>query len=684
MRRRQPPSSRPSKRAKPTSSSSANRTATAHAPRKNTPKRATKGNLLQRLVSKLFASRPNTKQPQRPPSKKRPATKRATPPKKIVAPKQQRVSPPKTTVKEPKPQTLLQQTNQRITGLIVLLLVAVLGIIGRLVYLQLIQGPELATKAQQSRNHSVALFHRGNVVDRRGLVLAQDQVVFDAFAHPRYFGDLSPTTMSSAMAPVLNIPEKRLVELLSRPYSTIRLASNITHETVNQLRHLRVTQESGKKVPIGGLDFPKKLLRRYPQDTLAAHVLGYVNDDAGVSSGIEWSQRATLKHLATDDNTPANNARTLLDGRGRLMSVEELHPPDVIDVSRSDDVVLTLDARLQFIAEEALKKGLARAKAERGSVIMLQPHTGDVLAFAVAPTYAPERYFREDYANLKNWALSDVYPPGSTMKILTVANGLETGAISPTSRLLDTGRMMVGGWSIQNYDYYRHPNPGMIDLVYLFQHSSNIASAKVSMMTPRKQQYELLSQFGLGQPTGIELPGESAGILPPYTEWDKSGHASLGYGYGLAATPLQMAAAVAAIANDGVWVQPHLIKQPLEKLTRRRVLKRETARTVKTLLEKSIAKPTRSTVRVKGIRVAGKTGTSRKPNDNGKGYSKDIFTSFVGFYPADHPSVLVFVVVDSPKMAQSWGSTVAGPIFKEIAENSLEHLGLRPLSTKVQ
>lgn len=562
-------------------------------------------------------------------------------------------------------------------------LVIFLVIMGRLGYLQLIQGGELTQKAADARSYSVTMFHRGNILDRHGNVLAQDQILYDAFAHPQYFNDLTPAQIAKAIAPVLQAPEKRLKEQLSRPYSTIRLGTNVPLETVKRLKRLRVITDEGKSVAITGLDFPKKTVRRYPQGTLGAHVLGYVNDDASTSSGIEYSQQATLKYLQSNSKNPAESGQ-LLDGRGQLMAVEEGHGTTIVSSPKSDDVVLTLDTRLQFLAEKALATGLERAKASRGSVIILKPQTGEILAFAVAPNYNPEQYYRAPYHTLKNWALSDVYPPGSTMKILTVANGIETGAIDKHSRILDTGKMKIGGWTIQNYDYYRRPHPGMIDLTYLFEHSSNIASAKISLQTPKGPQYELLEQLGLGRKTGISLPGESAGILPPFEDWSESTHGSLGYGYGLAATPLQMAAAVATIANDGIWVQPHVVKKAANTIQRRRVYKTDTALAVQEALEASINRPKRSTVKIPGVRIAGKTGTSRKPSSNGKGYSNDIFTSFVGFYPVEQPKVLMFVVVDSPKMAESWGSTVAGPIFKEIAENSLDYLGLQGMGTTIK
>jgi cell division protein FtsI/penicillin-binding protein 2 len=237
--------------------------------------------------------------------------------------------------------------------------------------------------------------------------------------------------------------------------------------------------------------------------------------------------------------------------------------------------------------------------------------------------------------------------------------------------------MTIGGWNIQNYDYGKHGAPGMIDLVYLFQHSSNIASAKISMMIPPKKHRELLMAFGIGSKTGIDLPGESRGIMRPLEDWDPTTHATIGFGYGLASTPIQMAAAISAIANKGVWTTPHLIKGQ-KNVVQRRVISEKTAKQVTDILATSIDTAKNSTVRLDGFRVAGKTGTSRKPRENGRGYDSALFTSFVGYFPAEDPRLLMMVVVDSPGIGEAWGSTVAGPIFSAIAHESISYLGLKP------
>jgi cell division protein FtsI/penicillin-binding protein 2 len=235
----------------------------------------------------------------------------------------------------------------------------------------------------------------------------------------------------------------------------------------------------------------------------------------------------------------------------------------------------------------------------------------------------------------------------------------------------------MNGFTIKNYDYAKHGAPGDIDLVYLFQHSSNIGSLLISLMMDPVEHHRLLKAFGMGQPTHIDIPGESGGILHSPKHWDQLTHATIGFGYGLASTPIQMASAVAAIANDGVWVTPHVLRNQ-SNVVKHRVISEQTAKTVTELLVESIETAKTSTVRLDGYHVAGKTGTSRRPNENGRGYTNELFTSFVGYFPAENPEVLIMVVVDSPGVGNAWGSTIAGPIFKQLATETASYLGLKP------
>jgi cell division protein FtsI (penicillin-binding protein 3) len=563
------------------------------------------------------------------------------------------------------------------------LIVFVACILAKLFYIQVIDASHLKKMALQSRPQALTLYNRGRILDCNGKVLAEDTVLYDLYMHPKHYNARSPREMAKVLATILEQDEDTLYHKLMAPDSTILVQKNLSKQTVEKINQARVpilakNEKTGKlllradgrpemnDVRLSGLDFSKKNVRSYPEGSLAAHVLGYVNDEAMISSGVESVAARTLK------KKPANFDPIFLDGNGNLLGLAGRDPKNIVSTPKAKDVRLTLDAHLQYIAERELVAGIQRSRAERGSVLMLDPKTGSILAYAVSPTFQPDRFYKANPSVLKNWSLSDVYPPGSTFKILTIASGLENKVINPATTIEDTGIMSLGGWTIQNYDYSRRGVPGTINLVDLLVHSSNVASAKIALMIPREKHFEFLKTVGIGSKTNIDLPGESAGLIKSLDTWDQSTHGSIGYGYGVATTALQMAAAVSAIANNGIWNTPHvMMHSPVEH---RRVMTQQTSLMMRELLAKSIAQPKNSPVRVEGTTVAGKTGTSRKPNANGSGYSKEIYTSFVGFFPVENPQVLIMVVIDSPHMAEAWGSTVAGPIFKNIATETLATL----------
>jgi len=546
-------------------------------------------------------------------------------------------------------------------------------IIAKLFFVQIIQGHELKNKAGENRQSARDFSFRGEIVDRNGVKLAGDTTLYDIYAHPQYYNkkiDLDLT--ASILAQPLKQSKKEIkAKLIHYNESTILIAKSISMDVVEKIIKPQI-----EKNEIRGLDFVRKNTRVYPQGNLASHILGYINFDAKLSAGVEKTGQKNLEK--TPEIKPAE-----YDGRGNIIYDFNTNPRIVTAPLKGSKLSLTIDSAIQHTAETELKKMIDQTRAEKGAVIILNPKNGEILGFAVYPSYNPNKYNKFNASIVKNWALSDVYPPGSTFKILTVASALETGAITKNEKVLDTGKIKIQGWTIQNYDYYKRPYPGMIDLENLFVHSSNIGSLKVSLKIPAEKHYNMLKLFGIGQQTGIDLPGESAGIFPLPDTWSESTHASMGYGYGIASTPIQIASAVAAIANKGVWVTPHVIKyqseeEALSKIKARRVLSEQTAADLTEILAKSIEASEAKSGKIPKYRVAGKTGTSKKPNASGIGYSNGIYTSFAGFFPVKNPQVLIMAVIDSPKTGNSWGSTVAGPVFNAVAIEVGRVLHLEP------
>ena len=533
-------------------------------------------------------------------------------------------------------------------------------IILQLLNLQVFQYSKLKAKAIRNRQSSRDLSFRGEIFDRNGVRLAGDTTIYDIYAHPRYYQkDKGPDVIASVLANPLNQPEWFLKNKLSKyNYSTISIAKDVDVKTVEKKLKSKIIEKK-----IRGLDFVRKSKRIYPQENLASHILGYINFEADLAAGVERTGHNNLENVP--DVKPIE-----YDGRGNVIYEFDTNPEKVTSPLKGSKLVLTIDSEIQHIAETQLAKMVKKTKADKGTVIVMNPQNGEILGFAVQPTYNPNKYNEFSPSIIKNWALSDVYPPGSTFKVLTIASALETGAITKNEKINDTGKIEVQGWEIKNHDYAFNPNPGIIDLESLFRHSSNVGSLKVSLKMSPYDHYRMLNLFGIGMKTGIDLPGESAGILPNIEKWDRITQGSIGYGYSVAATPIQMAAAVSAIANNGIWTTPHVIKSSdkNENIKKIKMLSEKNCKIITDLLAESIEKSASRAGRISKFHVAGKSGTSKKPNPNGSGYLEDkVYASFVGYFPVKNPEVLIMVVIDNPKSKNSWGSTVAGPVFNAVA-----------------
>ena len=534
------------------------------------------------------------------------------------------------------------------------------------VYLFLIQIADVRHYRDRSKKQRAgkAFVLRGEIIDRNKMKLASDKTSFDVYAHRKFF-DHKPQELAEILSPYLDMPASRLVSLLSSGENdVILLKKDVDRKVAEQIMARRLREIS--------CDVKNK--RIYPQGSLASHILGYYNADANIAGGIEQIAKDYLEY--TD-----NNLRYEKTQRGDVIYSLTTNPEDLSAPIRGATLQLTIDSAIQHISEKALYKTIQRTSALRGAVIVMEPSSGEILALAVYPYYDPNDFGKYTYNEMKNWAITDVYPPGSTFKIFTVASGFINKKVDKFTKVLDTGKIKIGWWEIKNFNYDKFPNPGLIDLVHLFLNSSNVGSVRVANLMSSQEFYDALYTFNFGEKTGIDLPGESQGLLPKAKTWDTSTHGSMGYGYGASVTAIQMAGAISAIANKGVWVTPHVIKYSPEelnsKVARRRVMEEQDAIDLTDLMVQAMDKGT-SIVKMDDFSVAAKTGTSRRPLDNGIGYSNKLYTSMIGFLPASDPKVAIYVVVDSPSGYEIWGSTVAAPIFKEVATDVVKILNLYP------
>jgi len=552
--------------------------------------------------------------------------------------------------------------SERLMWLQVVFAVLITVFILYLFVIQVVDPKSRRIKAKRQRSAS-SFVMRGNIYDRNGIKLATDTVYYDIFARKDDFVH-TPEELAKLLAPILKISQVNLTEKLKQDVPLISIKKNVDRQTRDKIAKLNL-----REIPMD-----KKSIRTYPQGTLAAHVLGYYNFDADVASGVEESAKDKLESVAKGANYE-------MTPKGKVIYNISTDPIAATKPIKGKDVTLTIDAAVQHVCEKALMKTIEKYKAFRGGVIVMNPRNGEILAYAVYPYFDPNNFKTATYFQTKNWTLTDVFPPGSTFKTITIASAMELGKINKNTKINDTGKIKVGWWTIKNYDYNKHPNPGWIDLVYLFQHSSNVGSVLVAQMMGKHEYYDMLKKFGFGEKTGIDLPGESVGILKSANKWDSSDHASMSYGYGSSVTAIQMVSAVSAIANDGVRVTPHVIKYSPEeeaiKVKRTQVMTPEHARAVTDLLTASVNNG-KSLIKSDYYNIAAKTGTSIKPKENGAGYTNKLYTSIVGYLPASDPQVLIYVIVDSAQGAEIWGNTVAAPIFKEISTQLTHILNLQP------
>ncbi len=559
-----------------------------------------------------------------------------------------------------------QKSFDRILSwLYILFILFAVALIIHLFFIQVIDIKKYRVKARNQRagqNFAV----RGDIYDRNGIKLATDKVFYNVFARRADYDedDSSPEVIAKQLAPILKIPKEQLLKKLNSQNQIIAVKKDVDRNTAKEISQLHLR----------AISLDKKNTREYPQGSLAAHVLGYYNFDADIANGVEYTEKDKLEHIE-------NTVKFQRTQKGKIIYDFTTDPVATATNPKGQDVTLTIDAAIQHICEKELEKMVKDKEALRGTVIVMNPKNGEILAYAVYPNYDPNNFRNASPDLIKNWTLTDVFPPGSTFKIVTVASAMELGKINEHSKILDTGKTMIGKWEIKNYDYDVHPYPGEISLEYLFEHSSNIGSINVAKTMTPKEFYDMLKKFGYGSKTGIDLPGESSGLLPYWNNWDQGIHATMAYGYGTSVTAMQMISAVQALANGGVRVTPHVIKYSPEeeavKVHRTQVVSQMTADVITRLLARSVNNG-RSVIKMDNYNVAAKTGTSRKPKENSSGYTPYMYTSTIGYLPASDPQVLIYVMVDSAKVGAIWGNTVAGPVFHEVAAQIARMMNLKP------
>ncbi|MBR3628246.1 MAG: penicillin-binding protein 2 [Elusimicrobia bacterium] len=418
------------------------------------------------------------------------------------------------------------------------------------------------------------------------------------------------------------------------------------------------------------IDWKSKYKRVYPEKTLAAHVIGKVNSENIGTHGIE----CTCNKQLNGENIKRH--KMVINKYKNIL----LGSPFEKDINRSNDVVLTIDRQLQFIAEEELEKGLKRTKSKRGVAIIQNPHNGEILAMASLPTYNPEdKVTNEDV--LKNRAICFFAEPGSTFKIVILSTVLNENVCKLTDKIYcENGNFKIYGATIHDHDKQK-----TITVQQILEQSSNVGTSKLALKIDNQTFYKYIINFGFYSKTGIELTGEVRGTLYPTRIWSKISPCSLSFGQELYVTPIQTIGAYSAIANGGTLLKPKIIKSIGDKeftetnIIRRNVVSEDTAYKVRQALRGVIVNGTGKSAKVPGYSVGGKTGTAQKFDQDLKKYSKkNYMASFCGMLPAMNPEIVILVIYDEPYGDEYYASTVAAPVFSKIAQRAAEYLNIQP------
>jgi cell division protein FtsI (penicillin-binding protein 3) len=543
-------------------------------------------------------------------------------------------------------------------GVLVLWVVAIEA---RLIVLQVVQHDELAARAERQQMSTVpAPAKRGEIFDRHGRLLAYSVDADTIYAVPTEISD--PAKTAAALCDALDDCTRKSREELKE-----RLSSERAFVYVRR----RATPMQAKRVlalDLDGIGFRKESKRFYPNRELAANLLGYVGVDNVGLAGIE----------ATYDKTVRGREGKVLvqtDARRHVFSRLERSP------TAGASIELTIDEQLQYIAEREVRAGVLAARADAGTAVVMDPHTGDILAMASWPTFNPNDYAAASDNARRNRAVQDLYEPGSTFKLVTASAAIEEGVIKPADVIdVSAGLIRFGNRVID--DMHRYDQLSFADVIVK---SSNVGAIKVGLRLGAERMGLYIRRFGFGRPSSPDFPGESPGIVWEPSKLNDSALASVSMGYQVAVTPLQMAAAASVIANGGTLYEPHVVRAVVKgdqrtivrpKVVRRAILP-ETAATLTDIMEQVVVGGTAKAAQLVSYNVAGKTGTADKlVNGRYSPYQQNV--SFVGFVPSRNPVLTVIVMVDSPRVGGDTGGAIAAPIFKRIADAGLRRLGVTP------
>ena len=563
-----------------------------------------------------------------------------------------------------------KELNQYLRRAMAITMGVFLVVLGRYGWLQLVRGDEMMEHVRaQVGEERVMQTPRGAITDRNGRELAISVMTKSLFVDPHHVTDAQE--LATALAPLVGMTEQQILDDVEQGGGFVWVKRRLEPEEVKAVRALMEERDWGDR-----LGFRDEAKRYYPNDALAANVLGFVGTDDKGLDGIEQS---------CDDLVRGSKQETFLltDTRSRpiLSSLFAKQPsPD-----NCKTIELTLDANVQYIVEQALDEAVAATGPKAITCIAMDPRNGDVLAMACRPSYNPNRFGEYSSEAWKNRAVSFIYEPGSTFKAVVAGAALQEKIVTPNQIFVDPGYVMISGRRIQNWN---GASFGTITFTDVVKNSINTGFALIGLDIGAEKLTEYAKTFGFGERTGIDLPGEEAGLLFEPENMVSSDIATMAIGQSIAVTPLQLVNAMAAIANDGILLKPHIVKQvknadgsvyyEAKREEVRRTIESATDKTLVGLLEQVVATGGGGKAAVEGYRIAGKTGTAQKIREDGAGYQEGHYiASFCGFAPVEAPEIVVLVMIDDPS-GVFYGGQIAAPVAKDIFAKAFRYLHIEP------
>lgn len=548
----------------------------------------------------------------------------------------------------------------------------------RFAWLQLVDGDELAERAITiAEENRARQSPRGKILDRNGRELAISRMAKSLVINPSKVKPEDRENLVAQLSEILKLKPEEIREDIDTGGVFVYVKRRLEVDEENAIKELKEANE------YECLELHDEVKRYYPNDMLAANVLGFIGTDDKGLAGMEQYADELLKGEAQE-------ADLIIDMRGRpifdsiFSAAQQRYKGD-----NSKNITLTIDSTMQFIVEQSLDKAMADNKPKAVTAVVMDPKTGDVLAMASRPSYNPNKFWQANAEAWRNRAISSVYEPGSTFKAMVAGTALQEGVVAPNMTFYDPGHIDVSEKRIQNWNGESFGNVTFTDIV---KNSINTCFAQIGLWLGGEKLNEYAEKFGFGKATGIELPGEESGILfANPKDMVNSDVATMAIGQSIAVTPLQLVTAMSAVANDGVLLKPHIIKQITNadgsvykeygREEVRRVIDSATDKTLMGLLEQVVATGGGSKASVKGYRIAGKTGTAQKINEHTSGYMEGRYiASFCGFAPVENPEIVVLVVIDDPSAGAFYGGQIAAPVARDIFSQLLRFMHISPSS----